>query len=170
MSEPLSRSESCPRRPTRTGVRSACSTLRSVCVFIPQTVAVRIFHRARNRFIQKCQRCGRVAPQLGAGVWSTAFMHSGSSSRGATRPQKPHSHRGRFPRLKPSDIRQMFNHRLLLLTSAMAQTAPSPGSARVPAADTDRVMHRILSLSTRTQSGLLASYRSSPHRPPRDVA
>jgi len=46
-----------------------------------------IFHRVRNRFIQRGQPCGRVAPQLGHSVWSAAFMPSGASSRGATRPR-----------------------------------------------------------------------------------
>ena len=42
MFESLSRSESCPRRPTRIGVRSACPTLRTVGVSTPQSVTVRI--------------------------------------------------------------------------------------------------------------------------------
>ena len=41
MFEPLSRSENCPRRPTRIGVGSACPTLRTAGVFAPQSVTVR---------------------------------------------------------------------------------------------------------------------------------
>ena len=51
MFEPRSRSESCPRRPTRMGVRSACPTLPTVGVSTPQSVTLRAFHPGTGRFI-----------------------------------------------------------------------------------------------------------------------
>ena len=52
MFEPLSRSESCPRRPTRTGVRYACPTLHTVDVFTMQSVTVRVNQSARRAAAQ----------------------------------------------------------------------------------------------------------------------
>ena len=50
-----------------------------------------------------------------------------------------------IPKLKPSDIRQRFSQRLRFMSSVMTQTAPSLNSARVPTADTGRVMRLIIS-------------------------
>jgi hypothetical protein len=49
-----------------------------------------------------------------------------------------------IPELKPSDIRRRFSQKLRFMSSVMPQTVPSLNSARVPTADTGRVVRFII--------------------------
>ena len=80
--------------------------------------------------------------RLIVGVHAIGFVESRSDSTTRTAQRQR-----TIPELKPFDIRRRFSQRLRFMSSAMTQTAPSLNSARVPTADTGRVVRLIISVS-----------------------
>ena len=102
--------------------------------------------------------------RLIVGVHAMGFVESRSDSTTRTAQCQRTS-----PELEPSDIRRRFSQRLRFMSSVMTQTTPSLISARVPTADTGRVVRLIISVSAPMEFGRLASHRASAHCSPRGV-
>jgi hypothetical protein len=77
--------------------------------------------------------------RLIVGVHAMGFVElRGESNRRAAQRQRT------IPERKPSDIRRKFSQRLRFMPSVATQTALSRNSARVPTADTGRVVRLII--------------------------